>query len=98
MSNRPFLAHPAGGQETTFYFRVASVIPHFETLLFSRPSTPPPPPHSHQVRKPKTWRETGPWISHWTVVSVGKVRSRGRGSRAGGQWWRSACVQWGLLQ
>ena len=22
-SSRPFLAHPAGGQETTFYFRVA---------------------------------------------------------------------------
>ena len=23
-SSRPFLAHPAGGQETTFYLRVAS--------------------------------------------------------------------------
>ena len=32
-STRPFLAHPAGGQETTFFLRVASGRVSMETLI-----------------------------------------------------------------
>ena len=31
---RPFLAHPAGGQETTFYLRVASVLNFILTFIY----------------------------------------------------------------
>ena len=34
-SSRPFLAHPAGGQETTFYLRVACCGPPKNAILFT---------------------------------------------------------------